>query len=46
MTAVVPERSPRPVSGPCLAVAPASGPVISALFVLTIALFVIGLIAL
>jgi|tagenome__1003787_1003787.scaffolds.fasta_scaffold20120419_2 hypothetical protein len=45
MTAAVPERSPRPLS-PCLAVAPASGPVISVLFVLTIALFVIGLIAL
>jgi hypothetical protein len=46
MTALVPERSARPAPGPCLTVAPNSGPVISILFVLTIALFVLGLIAL
>jgi len=46
MTAVVPERSARPVPGPCLTLAPSSGPVISFLFAVTIALFVIGLIAL
>jgi hypothetical protein len=46
MAAAVPERTARPVPGPCLTVAPASGPVISLLFALTIALFVIGLIAL
>ncbi len=46
MTAVVPGRSTRPVPRPCLAVAPSSGPVITGLFALTIALFVLGLIAL
>jgi hypothetical protein len=46
MTAVVPERTARTVPGPCLTVAPASGPVIGILFALAVALFMIGLIAL
>ncbi|HVH21671.1 MAG TPA: hypothetical protein VNA11_04365 [Pseudonocardia sp.] len=46
MTAVVPERTARLVPGPCITVAPSSGPVITGLFVLTVALFLLGLIAL
>lgn len=46
MTAAVPERTTRPSPLPCLAAAPSSGPLISALFALAVVLFVIGLIAL
>lgn len=43
MTAVVPERTG---PSPCITAAPSSGPVITGLFVLTVALFLLGLIAL
>lgn len=46
MTAAVPERRARPVPDPCLTIAPASGPVITVLFVLSVAFFVLGLVAL
>jgi hypothetical protein len=46
MTTVASGRAARPAPGPCLTAAPSAGPVITVLFVVAIALFMIGLVAL